>query len=58
MRTITIWNVPVDVAEVTVKALREKAANMIANGEPMKEVNPIIYTIESIEEEISRTDEP
>ena len=58
MKTITIWNVPEDVARITAKALREKAANMIENGEPTKEVNQIIYTIESIEEELSRTDEP
>lgn len=58
MKTVTLWNVPVEIAEIALKALRDKAGDMITDGEPVSEVQKLLYAIETIEEEISRTDEP
>ena len=52
MKTITLWNVPLEIAEVAVKAMREKASKMLLDGASAKDVEKFLYSIETIEDEI------
>ena len=52
MKTITLWNVPLEIAELAVKAMREKASKMLLDGASAKDVEKFLYSIETIEDEI------
>ena len=53
MKTVTLWNVPVDIAELAISALRDKVGEMITNREPIKTVKDLMYTIEDMEETVA-----
>lgn len=53
MKTISIWNVPEDVARKIVQLLREKAADMLLEGGDMDEVIDLIYTANRIRDDLA-----
>ena len=57
MKTVTMWNVPVDIAKAAVKAMREKAATLLTEGSPIKEVDNLTYYIQAVEESIQAAED-
>lgn len=54
MKTVTLWSVPVDVAKLTVEAMRKKAVEMLTDGVDTQAVQDLLYTVAQIESEIQR----
>lgn len=57
MKTIVLWNVPVETARIVVNHMRETAAAMVMNGAPIEEVNDLLFDVKSIEEAIAEAKE-
>lgn len=54
MKTVTLWNVPLEVAKLAVKELRAKASQILQDGAPTKEVIDLMWTIDQWEDEIRK----
>lgn len=52
MKTVTMWNVPLDLAELVVKTMREKVAQMLQEGANSKEVIDLMWQIQNWEDAI------
>lgn len=51
--TITLWNVPLNIAEIAVGALRSEIATMAIENYPADELNDLCFELGRWEEEIA-----
>lgn len=52
MKTVSLFNVPVDLAQELVKSLRARASEKLLSGAPMSEVDALTFEIRNIEDSI------
>lgn len=52
MKTVSLFNVPIDLAQELVKSLRARASDKLLAGAPMSEVDALTWEIRNIEESI------
>ena len=56
MKTVTLWSVPVDIAEIAINELRKKVGAMITNREPIETVKALMYAIERMEDDLKEAE--
>lgn len=52
MKTVTLWNVPIQIAKETVKIMRKHISERVLSGADQNEVYDLMYDLNRMEEEI------
>ena len=57
MKTVTLWNVPVEIAMETTKAMRKMVSTKVLTGASQEEIYSLMYDVERMEEAIKMAQE-
>ena len=52
MKTVTLWNVPVEIAKETAKAMRKMISQKVLTGATQETIYNLMYDVERMEEAI------